>query len=709
MNVGGCDEEDKNDDEEEEDPLDAYMKSLGEASDLKKHVDEQTNEQCNNISKNSKQPTRRLDLENEDDEEDYAHGFEVSHCSDDDDDAGRSRVCVDENEDDEGHHHGALEDEDVTIPSRRVQAAREALDNTFRKAGSSKNSSEWTSSKSMLPQHQQAAVTATVHNNIGRPTTENGGNNNNKCFWKGTDTERGRQWRREHQVVLSSLYHNKDSGSQSTASSWIDPVESLDDILSHCFYQQQQQQPASPLIFSTALTRPFQKLTLVQAQTLPVVLSGRDCVVTAATGQGKTLAYLWPVVVHCHRARQWTGDNNHNTNNSNNSNNDAVAVILVPTRELARQVHAQAVPWLEALKLNSLAVIGGQGRWKLLQELQQAVHHVIVATPGRLLDVVSNNKKRGISLDATTMVVLDEADQLLHMGFEPQVRQILQHIAPQQRQTLLLSATLGRRVERAAREWLSPDAWKIAVGRTGAASAHVQQFVHVLPHAKAKEQFVVELLPSLVAVGRTLVFVATKQGCERLADVVRRAHPDLALVTLHGDKHQVDRNAAVRALVKGTASVLIASDVAARGLDLPHVQTVVSLDPPKSLDAHVHRVGRAGRLSSKSNEQQQQQHGTAHTLLTPRDQSFAAVLRNAFQREGRDISHELEALASSSSAHHGQARTKGNRAGLGFSNTLPEDDDRGASEMGLPQDQPSPSYYGPNGGLAPPAKRGRWS
>jgi superfamily II DNA/RNA helicase len=317
-------------------------------------------------------------------------------------------------------------------------------------------------------------------------------------------------------------------------------------------------------------------------------------------------------------------------------------------------------------------------------------------------------------LDATSIVVLDEADQLLHMGFEPQVRQILQKISSQSHQTLLFSATLGRRVERVAQEWLSPQAYKIAVGRTGAASQHVQQFVHVLPHATAKDEFVVELLPALVGVGRTLVFVATRVGCERLADLVRQAQPDLALVTLHGDKHQWDRNAAVKALVKGTASVLIASDVAARGLDLPKVQTVVSLDPPKTLDGHVHRVGRAGRLSSSSKNsngstEPQQQHGTAHTLLTPRDQAFAAVLRNAFAREGREISPEFEALASSS-RHRDNTRTKGNRTGLGFAASMKDghDDDRGATPE-LSQQQHTTSYYGPNASSAPPAKRGRWS
>jgi len=407
--------------------------------------------------------------------------------------------------------------------------------------------------------------------------------------------------------------------------------------------------------------------------------------------------------VHCY--------GNHHIQNSNNDS--LLAVVVVPTRELALQVQAQAAPLMEAVQMRSHAVIGGQGRWKLLQELssQAGAVHLVVATPGRLLDVVtstsnsstSNAKKRGLSLHATSFVVLDEADKLLQMGFIPQVRQILQTM-PQSRQTLLLSATMGRKVEALAREWLHHNAVRIAVGRTGAASVHVTQHVHVLPNAAAKEAFVVELLPALAAVGRTLIFVATRDGCERLAATVRAQCPGVALATLHGDKHQSDRTKAVRALTKGKVAVLIASDVASRGLDLPQVQTVLSFDPAKNYDAHVHRTGRAGRLSAE-----QQQTGTAHTLLTPRDHAFAGVLLRAFEREGREVTPELEALAKSNpsssqrhggpntSHHNDNRRTQGNQAGLGYA--APQDDDSGAAN----------NYYGPNGRAAPPAKRGRWS
>jgi ATP-dependent RNA helicase DDX42 len=426
-----------------------------------------------------------------------------------------------------------------------------------------------------------------------------------KALLDPTSTDAGKAWRRAQNVACSAL---------------VDPLlhfSQFDAVFNNSA-------TLSLAIASAGYSEP----TLVQAQTIPVIMAGRDVLVTAATGQGKTLAFIWPIL--CHIIRQEPLLPHDETG--------PMALVLVPTRELATQVSNQAKPFAKALRLRVKTVIGGQGKYLLQQELHKMGGvELVVATPGRLLDVVTG--KKGLRLSRVTMIVLDEADKMLHMGFEAQVRKILAHVRPD-RQTLLFSATLGRRVEVVAREWLHVDYVRIAVGRTGEASSHVAQHVIVLPNDSAKIQFLLELLPTLQQVGRTLVFVARREACEVLAKRVREQLPKINVETLHVDKHQSDRQAALRAFTKGDVDVLIGTDVAGRGLDIPHVATVLSMDPAKNLDAHVHRVGRAGRLSKDS-----QQTGSAYTLLTAKDSAFAFVLRKSFERENREITPELDQLS----------------------------------------------------------------
>jgi ATP-dependent RNA helicase DDX42 len=225
-------------------------------------------------------------------------------------------------------------------------------------------------------------------------------------------------------------------------------------------------------------------------------------------------------------------------------------------------------------------------------------------------------------------------------------------------------------------------------------------------------------LPTFAAVGRTLVFCATRQGVEALATAIRLVHPttagdddndtSLLLETLHGDKHQSDRKAALKAFSKGRVNVLIATDVAGRGLDIPHVATVINYDPAKNLDTHVHRVGRAGRLSTSGGEGAAQfEQGSAYTLLLPTQADFAHVLKSSFEREKRQVSPQLIELASQSKrSGNVESRTKWNKTGLGFADATsstygPGGGGGGGAEMrsnpsiSIPpqqqQQQPSPS------------------
>ncbi|GKY95741.1 hypothetical protein MPSEU_000534900 [Mayamaea pseudoterrestris] len=475
-----------------------------------------------------------------------------------------------------------------------------------------------------------------------------------KVFYTPTSMtgSQGRDWREKHQVSCTGAA--------------CDPMLDFQSLLQ-----------VFPSALVTLLSQTYQQFTLVQAQALPVLLSGKDAVITAHTGQGKTLSYLLPALAHINNQPNESIRIQQQQESMNISKaSRQKALVLVPTRELALQVHQQAQPFLKILGLAGKAVIGGGGgasssassasstsKYHLQLELQRDDHYsLIVATPARLIDVLSGFKKSQPDyLASISFCVLDEADKILSMGFAVQVDTIL-HRLPRNRQTVLLSATMGHRVERVAQQWLQPHHVRISVGRTGEASQNVEQHVMVLPDVAAKRQFLLSMLETLTSIGRTLVFCATREGCEALGQVIAKGLPDIPFVTLHGDKHQSDRNAALKAFAKKDVNLMIATDVAGRGLDVPDVMTVINFDPAKNLDAHVHRCGRAGRLRDN-----QQQVGTAYALLTKRDSGFARVLRNAFEREGREISTELAALAGSSFETPRQNTGRMSQAGIGFS------------------------------------------
>lgn len=233
------------------------------------------------------------------------------------------------------------------------------------------------------------------------------------------------------------------------------------------------------------------------------------------------------------------------------------ALILVPTRELALQVEQVAKSLLSKLPLTAVAITGGNlGRYQLSQQLQSTKPHLIVATPGRLLDVLSaqQKSKQEWLLPNITFLVLDEADKMIQMGFANQVTQILQNLRPD-RQSLLVSATFDSRLQRRCEEWMHQPS-RISVGKTGQSSKNVLQHVICLPTAAAKLEFLKQSLPTFVEVGRTLVFCATRQGVESLANELRMV---LSVETLHGDKHPSDRKAALKAFTKGDIKILVAT------------------------------------------------------------------------------------------------------------------------------------------------------
>ncbi len=326
---------------------------------------------------------------------------------------------------------------------------------------------------------------------------------------------------------------------------------------------------------------PFQ----IQERAVPVALEGRDLLAKAPTGSGKTLAFALPILERVAA-----------------SGGRPEALILVPTRELAVQVAEEIATLAPARRLQVAAVYGGVAIHAQSKRLKGA--HILVATPGRLQDLID---RRMVNLAGVTTLVLDEADRMLDMGFKPQVDRICRSV-PTDRQTLFFSATLDGAVGELARQYTNSPAYIEAELPTEASTGEVDHhFVPVTRETKVEK--LIELLNDADR-GLALVFVRTKHGADRLAK--RLANADVDAVAMHGDKTQAARQKALRSFESGKVTTLIATDVAARGLDLDDVTHVINYDPPQDEKAYTHRVGRTGRAGRS---------GTGVTLVLPEEQA----------------------------------------------------------------------------------------
>jgi superfamily II DNA/RNA helicase len=322
----------------------------------------------------------------------------------------------------------------------------------------------------------------------------------------------------------------------------------------------------------------------VQTSVIPEALRGGDVLAKSPTGSGKTLAFAIPIVERI-----------------DNQSNGIAALVLVPTRELASQVTETMELVGRAKGLRSVAVYGGVP----LRKQADAAHnaHVLVATPGRLQDLVD---RKLISIASVSVLVLDEADRMLDMGFKPQVDRIVRSLTGE-RQTMFFSATLDGEVGELARRYTHFAArfdTELPEERRSGDVDH--KFIAVTPENKV--QTLVDLLPG--DEGLALVFVRTKAGADRLVDKLRRH--DIDAVAIHGDKAQVQRERALARFDSGKVRTLVATDVAARGLDVEDITHVINFDPPEEPSAYTHRVGRTGRAGRG---------GTGITLVLPEQQA----------------------------------------------------------------------------------------
>lgn len=322
--------------------------------------------------------------------------------------------------------------------------------------------------------------------------------------------------------------------------------------------------------------------TPIQVEAIPLALEGNDILASAQTGTGKTIAYLMPLLVHLSK-----------------SENDT-ALILAPTRELALQIKEATLQVLgKKPTLDMALLIGGENINRQFIQLKK-YPRLIIGTPGRIIDHL---KRRSLKLRNTSFLVLDETDRMLDMGFNIQLQELCKYL-PEQRQTLMFSATMPANITKLAQTYLT-DPKRISVGSTTQPIAQIKQDIKHIQNAE-KFPFLIKELDERK--GSIIVFVKTKRGADDLAEKLNKLNYDAS--ALHGDLKQQKRERVIHAFRMQKRRIMVATDVAARGLDIPHVEHVVNYDLPQCPEDYIHRIGRTGRAGAK---------GQAISLITPQD------------------------------------------------------------------------------------------
>ncbi len=341
--------------------------------------------------------------------------------------------------------------------------------------------------------------------------------------------------------------------------------------------------------------------TPVQTAAVPKALEGKDLVAIAQTGTGKTAAFVWPML---HRLTRLVRPEQPRS---------VRALILAPTRELAIQITDNIRNYGQSLPIRVAAIYGGMEETGQIATLRKGVH-ILVATPGRLIDLLQRRKLNFSMLD---ILVLDEADRMLHMGFLPDIETIASHL-PDRRQTLMFSATFPKEVENLARRFLHHPTMVRIGGRPNPADT-VNQSVHEVPEHR-KAALLLELLRQ-PKFGKVLVFVRTKDGANHLTDFLRLSR--VPVTKLHSSRSQEQRERALRDFKDGKIQVLVATDIVARGIDIEGVSHVVNYDLPVNAEDYIHRIGRTGRAEAL---------GDAISFVPRQDLNLLGILELAIGR-----------------------------------------------------------------------------
>ncbi|MBU3669728.1 MAG: DEAD/DEAH box helicase [Polynucleobacter sp.] len=339
-----------------------------------------------------------------------------------------------------------------------------------------------------------------------------------------------------------------------------------------------------PLIQKAVAQQGYNTPTPIQAQSIPHVLAGSDLMGAAQTGTGKTAAFVLPIIQKILR---------HASNSASPARHPIRALVLTPTRELAVQVAENAASYSQYTDLRTAVVYGGVDMKEQVTILRNGVE-ILIATPGRLLDHIGS---KVANLSQVEILVLDEADRMLDMGFLPDLQRII-NLIPTARQTLLFSATFSPEIKKLAQSYLRSPV-TVEVARQNAAADTVKQVVHLVAAAD-KQRAIVKVLENRTRQGlsrQCIIFTNSRLGCARLARALER--DGIKAGAIHGDKSQGERTLTLDAFKSGEIEALVATDVAARGLDIPDMPCVINHELPFNAEDFIHRIGRTGRAGSK--------------------------------------------------------------------------------------------------------------
>jgi ATP-dependent RNA helicase RhlE len=342
----------------------------------------------------------------------------------------------------------------------------------------------------------------------------------------------------------------------------------------------------SPALLRALADTGYATPTPIQAEAIPLALAGHDLLGGAQTGTGKTAAFVLPMVQKLSES------------SVAGAPRKIRALVLTPTRELAAQVHDSIRTYGKHSKLASTCIYGGAGMVPQIDAMRRGVD-ILVATPGRLIDHLERGTAR---LGEVELLVLDEADRMLDMGFLPAIKRILNRL-PSKRQTLLFSATFEESIKKLALEFMK-DPREVQIAGRNAVAEMVTHVAHPVDGAR-KRDLLVDILSERWQ-EQILVFGKTKHGCNRLSEQLEKA--GISSVAIHGNKSQAQRLKALAEFKSGKARVLVATDVAARGLDIPLLPLVINFDLPMVAEDYVHRIGRTGRAGAS---------GEAISLVSP--------------------------------------------------------------------------------------------
>jgi len=380
-------------------------------------------------------------------------------------------------------------------------------------------------------------------------------------------------------------------------------------------------------ILSEVMKQGFAKPTPIQSQGWPMALKGKNMVGISATGSGKTLAFLLPAMIHIN-AQQYL-----------KPGEGPIVLILAPTRELAVQIKEECDKFGGSSDVKNTVVYGGVPKSRQVRDLRSGVE-IVIATPGRLIDHLEQGNT---NLRRVTYLVLDEADRMLDMGFEPQLRKIVGQIRPD-RQVLMWSATWPKEVKNLAQDYLE-DYYQVTVGSLDlSGNKDVTQMIEVCQDAEKYRNLLKYLKDNLTERDRVLVFVETKKGCDMLTRSLRM--DGYAARAMHGDKSQEERDWVLREFKSCQSTLLVATDVAARGLDVDDIRMVVNFDMPGDMESYVHRIGRTGRAGKK---------GIAVSFfVTQKNARMARELIEILNRTQQNIPPDLSSAANSNFGSSGR-------------------------------------------------------